>query len=231
MDTQNKNWIVISLGGSLLVPDRVDGEYLKAFTDFIKIQISQGFSFAIITGGGRVCRDYNNALIQCGIADSETLDWMGISLTRSNATLLRFALRDHAEPEIFLDPRQVVLTGKPVLVGGGYKPGHSSDGSAVALAKTLGAKKLINLSNIDYVYTADPRIDLNAKPITETTWPLFRELLPTKWEPGLNAPFDPIAAGLAQEMGLEVAVMNGKNLANLGDYINGKEFVGTVIRG
>ena len=47
MDSQNKNWIVISLGGSMLVPDRVDGSYLKAFTDFIRSEVSNGFSFAL----------------------------------------------------------------------------------------------------------------------------------------------------------------------------------------
>ena len=122
-----------------------------------------------------------------------------------------------------------ILKDKKILVGGGWKPGHSSDGSAVALAQTLGAKKLVNLSNIDYVYTADPRKDPNAQKIEKINWVDFRKLLPEGWNPGISAPFDPIAAQMAQELNLEVVVMNGKNLVNLENYIEGKEFIGTVV--
>ena len=48
--------------------------------------------------------------------------------------------------------------------------------------------------------------------------------------PEAYAPFDPIASKHADENGIEVAIMNGKNLANLANYIEGKEFLGTVIK-
>ncbi|NCQ16417.1 UMP kinase, partial [Candidatus Falkowbacteria bacterium] len=48
--------------------------------------------------------------------------------------------------------------------------------------------------------------------------------------PSLNAPFDPIAAKKAQELGLEVVIMNGKNIANLKNCLAGKKFKGTVVR-
>ena len=230
METPAKNWVVISLGGSLLVPDRVDGEYIKKFVALIKDKTALGTQFAIITGGGKLCRDFNDVLKLSGSPTNEDLDWLGIYATRLNAELIRLSLKDIAEPEIFFDPTNVALSGKPVLVGGGWKPGHSSDGSAVGLAKTLGAKKLINLSNIDYVYTADPRTNPDAVKIEKSNWADFRKLLPTEWNPGINAPFDPIAAQMAEELGLEVVVMNGKNLENLENYLDGKEFVGTVIQ-
>ena len=229
MESSAKNWIVISLGGSILCPDRVDIEYIKSFVKMVKEKVAQGMSFAIITGGGKIARDYRDALLASGINDTYILDLMGIDATRYNAELIRYSFGDLAESKIFLDPTNLTLTGKNILVGGGWKPGHSSDGSAVALAKTLGAKKLVNLSNIDYVYTADPRKDSNAQKIEKIGWAEFRKLLPEGWNPGISAPFDPIAAQMAQEEGLEVVVMNGKNLQNLESYINGKEFIGTVI--
>ncbi len=229
MESSEKNWIVISLGGSILCPDRVDIEYIKSFVAMVKEKVSQGLSFAIITGGGKIARDYRDALLASGISDTYILDLMGIDATRYNAELIRYSFGDLAESKIFLDPTNLTLSGKNILVGGGWKPGHSSDGSAVALAKTLGAKKLVNLSNIDYVYTADPRKDPNAQKIEKIGWAEFRKLLPEGWNPGISAPFDPIAAQMAQEEGLEVVVMNGKNLENLENYIDGKEFVGTVI--
>lgn len=229
MESSSKNWTVISLGGSTIVPDGVDAVFLKAFIEVIREYAAKGMHFALITGGGKVCRRYQEALKEIAQPSAEDLDWLGIYTTRYNAELVRLSLQDISEPEIFLDPTTVALTGKQVLVGGGWKPGRSSDGSAVALAKTLGAGKLINLSNIDYVYTADPRKDPTATPIKTTSWVDFRKLLPEEWDPGLNVPFDPVAAKAAEEMGLEVCVMNGKNLANLRDYLDGKEFLGTVI--
>jgi uridylate kinase len=229
METSTKNWTVISLGGSLICPDRVDADYVREFVALIKKEIEKGGHFAIITGGGRVAREYRDALLGTGESDPDMLDWMGIAATRYNAELLRLAFGALAESAIFMDPNTPTLTGKSVLVGGGYTPGHSSDGSAVALAKALGATKLVNLSNIDYVYTADPRKDPTATPIKTSNWTDFRKLLPESWDPGLNAPFDPVAARMAEEMGLEVAVMNGKNIENLGAYIEGREFIGTVI--
>ncbi len=227
---ENNSYIVISLGGSLIFPESIDVEFISGFKKLIESYVLKGQKFAIITGGGKICRYYNEALEKITSPSSTDLDWLGISATRLNAELLRFSFGDMAEPAIFLDPQAPKITDKPILVGGGWKPGHSSDGSAVALAKALGAKKLINLSNIDYVYTADPRKDPTATPIKQSNWADFRALLPKEWNPGINAPFDPVAAEMAQNLGLEVAVMNGKNLENLANYFDGKEFVGTVIK-
>ena len=45
----------------------------------------------------------------------------------------------------------------------------------------------------------------------------------------MNAPFDPVASKLSQEIKLKVAIMNGKDLENIGNYLDGKEFKGTII--
>lgn len=223
------SWTIISLGGSLIVPDRVDATYISRFASLVREEAGKGAKIAVITGGGRVAREYRDALAGTGVSDPVALDRIGIAATRMNAELFREALADIAEPAIFLDPNSLALTGKPVLVGGGWKPGHSSDGAAVGLAEALGAKRLINLSNIKYVYTADPRIDPSATPIETIAWPEFRKLLPETWDPGASAPFDPVAAKMAEEMHLEVAVMDGHDLENLKNYFAGSSVVGTII--
>lgn len=229
MDATGKNWVVISLGGSLLYPNVQDVSYINAFVALIKSKCSSG-NFAIITGGGVLARKMQEELKEKNpSATPDELDWVGIAATRANAEVVRDAFGDTAEPAIFMDPHTPSLSGKSVLLGGGFEPGHSSDGSSVVLAQTLGAKKLINLSNIDYVYTADPRTNPDAVKIEKTNWTDFRKLLPPEWSPGINAPFDPVAAKMAQEINLEVAVMNGKNLENLSNYLDGREFVGTII--
>ena len=97
------------------------------------------------------------------------------------------------------------------------------------MAKGLGAKKIVNLSNIDFVYTADPKKDPSAKPIEKISWAEFRKMIPAEWDPGLSSPFDPIAAREAEALGLEVVVMNGKKLGEFSNYLAGKPFKGTVI--
>ncbi|HEY0979731.1 MAG TPA: UMP kinase, partial [Candidatus Paceibacterota bacterium] len=86
-----------------------------------------------------------------------------------------------------------------------------------------------NLSNIDYVYTADPRTNPDAQKIENIGWADFRKLIPTEWDPGLSSPFDPVAAREAEALKLEVAVINGNNLEAFEHYLDGKPFSGTVI--
>jgi uridylate kinase len=49
------------------------------------------------------------------------------------------------------------------------------------------------------------------------------------WSPGSHAPFDPIAAKLASELGVKVFYLNGVHLDTLEKALNGKTFVGTTI--
>lgn len=227
---EKKDYIIISLGGSLIVPDGVDIEFLKCFTNNIKDYVKKGFQFVIITGGGRTARTYIEALKGVTNPSDVDLDWIGIASTRINAELLRVSFGSIAHDAIILNPDETPSTDKPVIVGGGWKPGNSSDLAAVHIAKVIGAKKLINLSNIDYVYDKDPKKFSDAIKIEESNWTNFRKVLPLSWKPGLSAPFDPVAAEEAETLGLEIVIMNGKNIENLKNYLDGGEFVGTVIK-
>lgn len=222
--------IIISLGGSLIVPEQIDTVFIKSFVDMIHEYVKKGFHFVIITGGGRASRNYTLASKEISSPTNIDLDWIGIATTRLNAELIRVSFGGIAHEEILFNPESIPDTDKPIIVGGGWKPGNSSDLAAVVCAKGTGAKKVINLSNIDYVYTSDPRYNPDATKIEKSNWADFRALLPNEWDPGLNSPFDPIAAEQAEKLGLEVVIMNGKNIENLKNYLDGTEFVGTVIK-
>lgn len=227
---ESSKHIVISLGGSLIAPDAIDVSFLSDFSKFIKEYVSKGYRFVIITGGGATARTYITAAQNITTPSNDDLDWIGIAGTRINAELLRVLLSDISYEKIAMDPDAMPVTDKPIILGGGWKPGNSSDLAAVHAALSVGAETVINLSNIDYVYTKDPRKFPDATPIKESTWSDFRILLPEKWEPGFNAPFDPVAAEKAESSNLEIAIMNGKNIENLKHYLNGQAFTGTVIR-
>lgn len=223
--------IVMSLGGSLIVPEGIDTKFVKSFVSFIKEYVEKGYSFMLITGGGRLARVYGDALKDVIQPSNFELDLLGISITKTNAEFIKICLGDLAYESIVQDPDVIPETKKPVLVGGGWKPGNSSDLAAVHAAKSLGAKRVINLTNIDYVYDSDPNKNVNAKPIENISWVDFLLLFPdNNWVPGANRPFDPIASCEAQNDGQEVVIINGKNLENLGACIEGKKFVGTVIK-
>jgi uridylate kinase len=136
---------------------------------------------------------------------------------------------DEAQARIVKNPTRRFTPRAPVIIGAGWKPGWSTDYCAVMAARTLGAKKLVNLSNIDHVYTADPKVDPTATPLDTIGWKEFRTLIPDEWDPGLSAPFDPVAARESERLGLEVAIMNGTKLDEFEKYLKNEPFLGTVI--
>lgn len=226
----NEETIILSLGGSLIVPEDVDAEFLRAFKALIESQVSKGKKFVIITGGGKVCRKYQDAAKKVKDMTADELDWIGIYTTRLNAEFLKTLFGGLAEENIILDPTLPVSLTRPIILGGGWKPGWSTDYDAVVLGKQLGSKRIINLSNIDYAYDKDPNKFSDAKKIESISWTEYEKLIPAEWNPGLSTPFDPIASRLAQADGMEVVILNGKNISNLENCINGKEFLGTHIK-
>jgi uridylate kinase len=221
--------IVISVGGSLIVPDGIDTEFLAKLKSFIITNIQSGYRFTIVAGGGQLSRRYQKAANEITTLTPEDLDWLGIHATRLNAHLLRSIFYKEAYPIIYKNPNKKIEVTEPVIIASGWKPGRSTDYVAVRLAKALGAKKLINLSDIDYVYDADPDKNPNAKKFDTISWKDFRKLIPKKWDPGLSSPFDPIAAKEAEKMKLEVAIINGARLPECERYLKGEAFVGTKI--
>ncbi len=204
--------IVISLGGSLIVPDQIDIDFLKDFKSLILSYVAKGKKFLIITGGGKICRRYQDAAKKISSPTDFELDMIGIRALNLNSELVRVLFKESENIEIF----------------GAEKPGSSTDLGAVLLAKKNKTKVVINLSNIDYVYDKDPRKYSDAKKIEKISWSEYRAMIP-EYSPGLNSPFDPIASKEAEESGLEVVIMNGKNLKNLEKYLAREKFMGTVI--
>lgn len=221
--------IIISLGGSLIIPDQIDVEFLKNFKELILAQVKNGKKFLIITGGGKLCRRYQEAAKEISAVSNYDLDLIGITSLKLNAELLRVIFSDYAHSKVIFNLSEKLSFDKPIIIGAAYEPGQSTDWDAVLAAKNVGAKKVINLSNTDYVYDSDPKINPNAKKIEKISWADYRKLIPSEWNPGLNSPFDPIASKLAEEAGIEVVIMNGKPIDNLRNCLEGKSFQGTLI--
>lgn len=226
---QSSKRYIVSLGGSLIVPDEIDVKFLAAFRRLIQDQIKRGRKFVLITGGGRTSRRYSEAAKALGELNPNDLDWLGIHSTRLNGHLLRTIFRKYAHPRIITDPTAAEAAAEPIIIAAGYRPGWSTDYVAVLLARHYKASVVLNLSNIDYVYDKNPKTHPNAKPLKQISWKDFRKLVGNKWDPGLNTPFDPVASKIAEKLKLKVAVLNGRKLKNLQNFLSGKPFKGTII--
>lgn len=221
---------IISVGGSIIIPtEGFNVEFLNKFRDLILKRVKLGEKFILVIGGGATCRKYQQAVKESVGASDVELDWLGIHTTHLNARFVGMLFKGLAEKELIINPTKKIKSTKSVLIAGGWKPGCSTDNDAVLLAKTYGAKEVINASNISYVYTADPKKDQNAKPLPKLTWSEMKKIVGDKWNPGANLPFDPKAAKTAAKLKLKVSFVKGTNLNDFENVLNGEGSVGTII--
>lgn len=227
--TNFKDTIVIAMGGSLLVPEKIDLDFLKKLKDMIRYFTNDGYQIALVIGGGKTCRYYQAAAREFNNVTDVDLDWIGIKTIRLNCELILRSFSDlDIHPEVIEKWEEAAGITESLIVVGAWEPGCSSDKDAIELADVLEAKQVVNFSNTTHVYSEDPRINPNATKFETLSWDEYRNLIPNEWKPGMSAPFDPVASELAQQHDMTVAIL-GASVENLENYLQGKEFEGTII--
>src|ERR1035437_2130019 len=177
-----KDRVVMSIGGSLIVPNGgIDTKFLSELNKFIREQLAKNPNrqFFLVVGGGRIARRYRDAgqeVIGHELTRDD-LDWLGIHATKLNAHLVRTIFRDIAHQYIIKHYEIIRKATEQVVVAAGWKPGWSTDFDAVLLCEDYDVKEIINLSNVNQVFSADPRKDPKAKPIDKISWKNFRKLV------------------------------------------------------
>ena len=214
--------IIIALGGSIIVPQlsneqSVDIFFLTNFKNLIQAQLKKGRRFIIVAGGGRVAKVYQKAIRNFEKVKKEDIDWLGIYGTKLNAYLLEAIFRNEIGDK------------KSLIIVGGTKPGWSTDFVAISLAKKYRAKEIIIATNVPFIYDKDPNKFQGARPIKRISFEDYKKLIPEKWIPGMNLPFDPVAARLAQKLKLKVKVLRASDFKNFKRAIDGKDFQGSII--
>lgn len=233
-NSNGRKRIIISVGGSLIVPNGgINVEFLQKLNSFVREELAKDTKrqFFLVAGGGATARRYIQAgrdVVQHELSHDD-LDWLGVHSTTLNAHLIRTVFRDIAHPKLIRHYDIIRKAHEPVVVAAGWKPGWSTDYCAILLSEDYGVKTVINMSNIEQVFDKDPKEFADAKPIKKLSWDKMRSIVGDEWSPGLNAPFDPIAARKAQELGVRVVVLSGNNFDNLRDYFAGRDFTGTTI--
>ncbi len=223
--------VVVSIGGSILLRDEHDVDYLGKLAELLRSAGRSG-PVAVTTGGGRTARQYIRLGRELGLTEVE-LDELGIEVTRLHARLLagRIGPPCPARPPVTVAEAVHELHRASPVILGGTEPGHTTDGVAALLAVRLRAARLVNATDVDGVYDRDPRRYPEARRIARMRWPEFRSLVAagTSAEAGQNFLFDRLGAEMLARAGIPLAIVRGRDLPNLRAAIEGRPFDGSRI--
>jgi uridylate kinase len=229
--------IAISLGGSLLTGKTPESRitlnsdnYLR-YAEVINQLYQEGHRVMVVCGGGKPARYFIEAAKQLG-ASLEIQDNLGIKSTHINALLFMAALGDTADQSRIYQ-RGSDLRYAPmdkILVGGGYKPGSSTDYRVVIFAKHMGADLIINATDIDGVYTKNPRVHLDAVKLPELTCLRLEEIIKqnTQQAPGEYGLFDLKGVKLAKKLGIPLVIIDGTDPDEIHRAVKGTHSGSTV---
>ena len=156
-----KKRIVLKLSGRVFAMDNVKS--LKDYATFL-VKISKFCQPVIVAGGGNIARHYITHARSSG-ADESTLDELGIEISRLNAKLLIYALKNKAysHPPTTLQETKHAVDSGLIVVTGGLHPGQSTNGTAALIAEKIKAEQFLNATDVDGVYDMDPNKYKKAK--------------------------------------------------------------------
>ena len=219
--------VVVSIGGSVVLSDEADALFLKKLT-MLFLKISKEYRLFVIVGGGKIARRYIQLGRELGF-DEDTLDQIGIDVTRVNARIITNLL-SVSNKEIPHSTNDALKYNLPVVVMGGTNPKHSTDQVGAELAEKIHAVRFVNATNVDGVYDKDPNKFQDAKQLKEVSIDQLIDQYGTKWgAAGKNIFMDEPALEIIKQAKIPTFIVNGKRLDQLEKAIRGQPFDGTVI--
>ena len=227
-----KKVIVLSLGGSLIIPDEINLSLIKEFKRVI-LKNTKKYKFIIICGGGNIARKYIHALKDLGL-DEQMQSFSGISATRMNARFMNYAFKinpNQGIPHTLKTLKKYIKKQDIVFCGAlEYKPKQTSDSTAAEIAKYFKSP-FINLTNVSGLYDKNPSKEKGAKFISKISWKDFDILAKKRgFKPGQHFVLDPTASEVILKNKITTYIL-GKNFENLDNLLKNKKFKGTIIYG
>lgn len=211
----------------MVLSDEADALFLKKLTALFK-KVSQGYKLFVIVGGGKIARRY----IQLGRTvgfDEDTLDLIGIDVTRVNARVIT-SLLEVSNKEIPHTTNEALTLDYPIVVMGGTDPKHSTDLVGAELAEKTHAVRFVNATNVDGIYDKDPNKHKDAQQLKEVSISQLIAKYGTKWgAAGKNIFMDEPALEIIQRAKIPTFIVNGKRLDQLEKALTGQPFDGTTI--
>ena len=221
--------IVISLGGSVLVPS-IESNNISRYVSLLR-RIAEQYQVFIVVGGGGEARRYIGVARGLGAGEAAA-DELGIMVTRLNARLLIAGLGDAAYPRVaenYTEALEFAETGK-IVVMGGITPAQTTDAVSAVLAESVGADLLINATSVNGIYSADPKKDAGAvRHERLTPQELLDIITGSRMDAGANTVLDIVAGKVIERSGIPLLVLDGRDPENLYRAIVEGAFVGTVV--
>ena len=227
-----KRIIVLSLGGSLIIPDKIDTIFLKEFKRII-LKNTKKYKFIIVCGGGSIARKYISALGEIKI-NEKLQSFSGISATRMNARFMNYFFNinpEHGIPHTMKVLKKYIKKQDVVFCGAlEYKPDQTSDSTSAEIAKHFKSN-FVNLTNVSGLYDKNPKKYKNAKFISKISWKDFDKMAnKEKFKPGQHFVLDQTASKIILKNKI-ITYIAGKNLRQLDNILKNKQFKGTIIQG
>jgi uridylate kinase len=221
-----------ALAGSL--GSGIDFAVVDRLSDELKQVSATGVQLGLVVGGGNIVR---GATASDKGMDRVSADYMGMLATVINALALQdilekkglntrvmsaIRMEELAEPYIRRRAVRHLEKGRIVIFAGGTgNPYFSTDTAAVLRALEIESRVIMKATNVDGIYTADPKKDPKAKFIAELT---FQQALVKGY-----AVMDANAFGLCKENQLPIVVFNINQPGATARVLAG-ERVGTIVQ-
>ncbi|MBU3907320.1 MAG: UMP kinase [Nanoarchaeota archaeon] len=227
-----KRVVVLSLGGSLIIPDKVEINFLKKFKEIIK-KNTKNYKFIIVCGGGSIARKYIYALRESGKSE-ELQSLSGIGATRMNARFMSYFFSQNPWKGIPHKMRQIkkYLRKQDIVFCGAleYHQKQTSDSTSAEIASHFKTD-FINLTNVQGLHDKNPLEHKNAKFIPLISWKDFNKMASKKaFKPGQHFVLDQSASKIIMENKITTYIL-GPDMKQLNNLLNGKKFKGTIIQG
>lgn len=222
--------LVIKIGGHLF-PSELNPGRINEFTSILKDLQRKSHNITVVAGGGANARLYIQAARKLG-SDESYCDDIGIHFARLNAKLLISGLGDDSYPTVAENTAELRahhISGK-ITVMGGLQPGQSTNAVAAIAAEIVGADLLVNGTDVDGVYTDDPKLYPDAKKLDEVSIDQLLEIIVKgKSSAGGYKLLDPVAVKIIERSKIPTIILDLKDPRNLIRAVEGNN-IGTRIR-
>lgn len=223
--------ITTCFGGSTFNPEDIEIDTVEEIAKVLKEIREKDHEVLVTVGGGTTAKKYIELGKKLGASHKE-LDQIGIKVTRINARLLISALGDLAgeEPPHNFEKALRIMLKEKIPVVGGTTPGHTTDAVAAELARNSDSDLLIFFTDVDGVYTSDPKKEEGAEKIDiMSTSEIAKLMSKMEFEPGMTAIIDPLAAEILEQGKIRTLVLGKGEISRLLEIIEGSEHHGTEI--
>ncbi len=221
--------VIVRVGGSV-VGSPLNAPLIGRYVDLLKEMKLQGHEVVAVVGGGFLARDFIKVAADIGLEETQR-DWAAIHVSRLFAQLFVLGLGEAGcgSVPVSLDEAEACLKRNKVVVLGGLRPGMTTDAVAALIGERVKADLLVKGSNVDGIFTKDPRKFSDAKKLDTLGFnDLSRIFEADNHRAGIHQVIDPEAVKILQRCRLKTIVVNGYVAENVLAAVNG-ERVGTVI--